>query len=117
MVLTESGKRTEVFVGLLSAMELLVWDSVGACFLLMEFSPFSSMYYFHQFRLGPRLTLRMRFDVPGIFTRDLKVLEDFATEWYADRLAKPIPNVKQLHQYADGTALTCKRNLLGSWYT
>jgi hypothetical protein len=31
----------------------------------------------------------MRFDVPGIFTRDLRKLEGFATHWYAAKLAAP----------------------------
>jgi hypothetical protein len=41
------------------------------------------------------LTMRMRFDVPGIFARDLKILTEFATEWYAAKLVTPdikVPN-------------------------
>lgn len=39
------------------------------------------------------LTLCMRFDVPGIFARDLNILVDFATEWYAAKLEAPVVKV------------------------
>jgi len=50
--------------------------------------------------LGVLTNLRMRFDVPGIFARDLKVLVDFATDWYAADLVAPPTKVRVLCNFS-----------------
>lgn len=55
-----------------------------------------------------------RFDVPGIFTRDLGVLVDFAAEWFAGGLEAPMVKVwrysAQRYQYLDSIDIgTCSK--------
>lgn len=43
--------------------------------------------------VGIWLTGCRRFDVPGIFARDLRVMLEFAKEWYAEELEAPVTKV------------------------
>jgi hypothetical protein len=64
--------RMGAFGGQRSAVVSLAYVSVKACLCTREYSMVFKM-----------------FDVPGIFARDLQVMVDFATEWYAKRLKAP----------------------------
>jgi len=83
-----------VFDDQLSAMGCSASDQAEESFLRKVFSPFSSKVTL--FQVGCLTTDESRhFDVPGIFSRDLAKLSDFADKWYGEKKPRMKQNVSE----------------------